>query len=374
LREQKLRLVGLGEVTMANDTIVRPRAFVIMPFGEGFNEIYNLFISGALIEAGYDVLRADDIRSQQNILKDIVVSIVNSNLIVADLTGANPNVYYEVGLAHAFRKQVILMTQEIDDLPFDLRSYRVISYSTHFSDINRAKTQLVSLATDARTGKIPFGSPVTDFLSGLPAKAIIQEEEKTEKMQQTIVGEAGLLDYIVDMEDGFTKLSETVLKVAAEMESISKTTTAETERLNALSGSGGPARTKRAVVINIAQFYSRFADSLSRYNDDYADSLTTTRTSLEYLIRAQRPSNDEERHQLRAFVEQMNIFETSVQEAKASIDSLAEITRKMPRVERTFNIAADSIVHQLDKYSQNLDQTISMIVRARQLAQAKLGE
>jgi len=357
---------------MANDAIVRPRAFVIMPFGEGFNEIYDLFISGALIEAGYDVLRADDIRSQQNILKDIVAGIANSNLIVADLTGANPNVYYEVGLAHAFRKQVILMTQEIDDLPFDLRSYRVISYSTHFSDINRAKTQLVSLATDARTGKIPFGSPVTDFLSGLPDKAIIQE--KTEKMQQTIVGEAGLLDYLVDMEDGFTKLSETVLKVAGEMESISKTTTAKTERLKALSASGGPARTKRAVVINIAQYYSRFADSLSRYNDDYADSLTTTRTSLEYLMRAQRPSNGEEQYQLRAFIEQMNKSETSVQEAKASIDSLAEITRKTPRLERTFNIAADSAVHQLDKFSQNLDQTISMIVRARQLAQAKLGE
>lgn len=359
---------------MANNAIVRPRAFIIMPFGEGFDEIYALFISVALIEAGYEVLRADDIRSQQNILKDIVASIANSDLIVADLTGANPNVYYEVGLAHAFRKQVILMTQEIDDLPFDLRSYRVISYSTYFSDITRAKTQLVGLATDARTGKIPFGSPVTDFLSGSPVKAIIQEEEKTEKVEQTILGEAGLLDYLVDMEDGFTKLSETVSKVAGEMESITKTTTAEAERLKALSASGGPARTKRAVVINIAQHYSRFADSLSRHNDDYADSLTTTRTSLEYLMRTQKPSNNEERLQLRAFIEQMNKTETITQEAKASIDSLAEITRKMPRVERSFNIAADSIVHQLDKYSQNLDQTISMIARARQLAQTKLDE
>jgi len=359
---------------MSNDAIVRPRAFVIMPFGEGFNEIYDLFISGTLIEAGYDVFRADDIRSQQNILKDIVASIANSNLIVADLTGANPNVYYEVGLAHAFRKQVILMTQEIDDLPFDLRSYRVISYSTHFSDINRAKTQLASLATDARTGKIPFGSPVTDFLSGLPDKAIMQEDEKKEKKQQTIVGEAGLLDYLVDMEDGFTKLSETVSKVAGEMETISKATTADTERLNSLSASGGSAQTKRAVIINLAQHYSKFAESLSRYNDDYANSLTTTRTSLEFLIRSQRPTNDEEKQQLRTFINQMNETETNIQEAKAAIDKLAEITRKLPRVERTFSIAADNCVHQLEKYSQNLDQSISMIVRARQLAQANLGE
>ncbi len=359
---------------MAQKVIIRPRAFVIMPFGEGFDEIYNLFISGALSEAGYDVLRADDIRSQQNILKDIVAGIANSNLIVADLTGANPNVYYEAGLAHAFRKHVILMTQEIDDLPFDLRSYRVISYTTHFSDINRAKTQLIELASAARMGKIPFGSPVSDFLSTASEKELMQEEQKIEETQEKLAGEAGLLDYLVDMEDGFTKLTEIVSKVAEEMRTLSKTTTADTERLNILSTRSGSARAMRVVVINLAQNYSNYAESLSRHNDDYANSLTTTRTSLEFLLRAQRPSNDEEKRQLSLFIDQMNKTETALQEGKAAIDSLAEINRKLPRMERSFNIAIENSVRQLEKYSQNLDQSISMIVRARQLGQAKLSE
>ena len=72
------------------------------------------------------MFRADDIDNQQNILNDIVKSIRSSELIVADLTDPNPNVYYELGLAHAMRKRVVLMTQDLGSMPFDLRSYRTI--------------------------------------------------------------------------------------------------------------------------------------------------------------------------------------------------------------------------------------------------------
>ena len=81
-----------------------------MPFGEGFDEIYGLFIAGAITEAGFDPVRADDIRNQQNILKDVIAGIAESSLVVADLTGSNANVYYELGIAHGFKKRVILVT------------------------------------------------------------------------------------------------------------------------------------------------------------------------------------------------------------------------------------------------------------------------
>ncbi len=71
-----------------------------MPFAAEFQQIYSSFIVGALQEAGYEVSRADDIVSQQNILQDVVQSTIESDLVVADLTGANPNVYYELGIAH----------------------------------------------------------------------------------------------------------------------------------------------------------------------------------------------------------------------------------------------------------------------------------
>ncbi len=159
-----------------------------MPFEEGFAEVYNLFIAATLASAGYDVVRADDMRAQQNILKDIVVGISSADLIVADLTDANPNVYYELGIAHALRRPVILLTQRVDDLPFDLRSYRVIPYSTHFAEITRAREQLHELAKGAADGVIPFGSPISDFLG--PSLSAVSAEPAH-------AGEPGLLDHLL---------------------------------------------------------------------------------------------------------------------------------------------------------------------------------
>ena len=74
-------------------------------------------------------VRADDIFAPGPIINDILRSIQESDYIIADLTEQNPNVYYELGLAHASGKPVILITQNIDSLPFDLRHQRIIEYS-----------------------------------------------------------------------------------------------------------------------------------------------------------------------------------------------------------------------------------------------------
>ena len=61
-------------------------------------------------------------------MQDIWVSICNSRLVIADCTGRNANVFYEIGLAHSVGTPVLLITQSPDDIPFDLRSIRYISY------------------------------------------------------------------------------------------------------------------------------------------------------------------------------------------------------------------------------------------------------
>ena len=86
---------------------MQQRVFVIMPFSKEFDDIYEHLIDTPFSEAGYNVMRADDILNQQNILADIIQSIKDSDFIVADLSKANPNVYYELGLAHACEKNVI---------------------------------------------------------------------------------------------------------------------------------------------------------------------------------------------------------------------------------------------------------------------------
>ena len=120
----------------------KPKAFVIMPFDAEARPVYEDFIRPTLDNLGFEVSRADDLLNQRNILRDILSSIASANLLVADLTDSNSNVYYELGLAHALRKPVILLGQDIEEIPFDIRSYRLVISNwamTHTSPESRTR-------------------------------------------------------------------------------------------------------------------------------------------------------------------------------------------------------------------------------------------
>ena len=144
-----------------------PSAFVLMPFSEEFKALYAEFIRPSLEKGGFGVKLADDINNDHNILRDIVEGIGDSQLVVADLTGSNPNVLYELGLAHALRKPVMHLTQSLDDVPFDLSSYRMLVYGTNFMEIREAKEKLEEKARVFLEGGSRFGNPITDFYQGL---------------------------------------------------------------------------------------------------------------------------------------------------------------------------------------------------------------
>ena len=120
----------------------QPTAFVIMPFTTDLQSVFEGFYRKILEANGMIVTRADNGQDSQAITKDIVLSIRDSDLIIADLTDANANVYYELGLAHAMHKPVIILAQDLDDLKFDLKAYRCLLYSVHFEDMDEARQAL----------------------------------------------------------------------------------------------------------------------------------------------------------------------------------------------------------------------------------------
>jgi hypothetical protein len=139
-----------------------PRAFVLAPFDPEPTVVYEQLILPALEAAGYEVHRADDLGTHQNIIKDIVRSIEGAALVVADLTGPNPNVMYEVGLAHALGRPVVLVARKISEIPFDIRPYRAIPYSVE-DDPDRLRGELEDIARRHLLGQVAFGNPITDF-------------------------------------------------------------------------------------------------------------------------------------------------------------------------------------------------------------------
>src|SRR6266508_2628980 len=104
--------------------------FVMMPFADPVGGYYKIIYEPAIQKAGLNVVRADDeIFSTGTIMDQIWSGIHAAKVLVAELTGRNPNVFYELGLAHALQKPVVLVSSNEADVPFDVQHIRVIYYN-----------------------------------------------------------------------------------------------------------------------------------------------------------------------------------------------------------------------------------------------------
>jgi hypothetical protein len=102
--------------------------FVMMPFGQWLDQYYKDIFIPAIKEAGMEPVRADELFSTGSVIEQIWDQIKRAKVLLADLTGKNANVFYELGLAHAATKPVVFTTANLDDVPFDLRHLRVVTY------------------------------------------------------------------------------------------------------------------------------------------------------------------------------------------------------------------------------------------------------
>jgi FixJ family two-component response regulator len=106
----------------------KDQALVLMPFKKEFDEIYLSAIKEPLTALGYQCERADELLFVGDVVQQLYDKLEQSELIIADMSGQNPNVFYEIGYADALRKTVILLVQNENDVPFDVRGRRFIIY------------------------------------------------------------------------------------------------------------------------------------------------------------------------------------------------------------------------------------------------------
>jgi len=106
----------------------QPVAFIAMQFSDTYDDVYDDAIKPLVQEIGYEPVRVDEISQPGIILNDIWGQITESSVVIAEVTEPNPNVYYEIGVAHALGKPTILLAQRGTSLPFDLGPHRCIFY------------------------------------------------------------------------------------------------------------------------------------------------------------------------------------------------------------------------------------------------------
>lgn len=122
--DQTLKKISKGVKIEHGDS-----CFVMMPFADPIGGYYKSIYEPAVSKAGLKAVRADDeIFATGKIIDQVWSGITSAKVLVAELTGRNPNVFYELGLAHALSKPVVLVSSNQEDVPFDLQHIRVIYY------------------------------------------------------------------------------------------------------------------------------------------------------------------------------------------------------------------------------------------------------
>ena len=124
-----------------DDSVVNDCIAVMMPFKMEFDKVYDTIKEGCS-NVGLLCHRADDFWKDSMIINDIFELIYCSSIVIVDFTGKNQNAFYEAGIAHTLGKNVIPITQSLDDIPFDLRHHRVLKYLNNREGLQTLKKDL----------------------------------------------------------------------------------------------------------------------------------------------------------------------------------------------------------------------------------------
>lgn len=152
----------------------------MMPFAEEFYSGFQDIIQPAIERAGLECIRADK-EPQGYIQKQMFARIFDSLVMIADISGANPNVFYELGVSHCVGAKTIMVSREdfIDRIPFDIAPYRVLVYpkppneprndedkSNYVAKVGETVQELIKeLEKVANEDKVEISNPVQDYLS-----------------------------------------------------------------------------------------------------------------------------------------------------------------------------------------------------------------
>ena len=402
-----------------------PSVFVLMPFDDEFNSVYSGFLEDVLRAKGFEVTRADNIENQRSIMKDVIEGIVKSDLIVADLTSSNPNVYYELGIAHALGKPVIHLTQALEEVPFDLRAYRFIEYSTHFDQIGKARGLLDSHALRFLEGKLKVGNPVTDYHSDNPGASPsadnvpddggaspsadnvpddggaspsadnvpddggaspsadnvpddggaspsadnVPDDGGASPSADNVsddAGERGFLDHLIDVTEGYEHLTRITEGVMSELQGMSESvgkSTEDIQRVTANPNQSTPSAV-RSICRRLADRIGTFNGVLKPANTEYEKIAQDTEDSLEFVVSFQREQSDVMDPKVAEEIESLKQLQASAIEARDSCIGLASSMDGLPRLERRLNRELDIGSAEITYMARNLDKISASISRA----------
>jgi hypothetical protein len=196
-------------VTETKDMTIKQKkiCFVISPIGEEdsdtrkrSDQVLKHIITVPIEMLGYEVIRADKISEPGIITSQIIEYIVDSSLVIADLTERNPNVFYELALRHAIRKPLVQLIKKGELIPFDVAATRIIQFDLHNLDsVEAAKVEISAQVKSLEAGKNDTDNPISVSLDLKMLKESGNPEERSL---------ADIVEAISDLRLAFTSIDK----------------------------------------------------------------------------------------------------------------------------------------------------------------------
>ena len=138
-------------------------------------------------------------------IKDILLQLNQADVVLADLTDMNPNVFYELGVRHALRNRTILVSQTMDDVPSDLKQYGVITYDTTPKSVTEYKKRISEVLKDIRNDSDRADNPVSDYLH---LKTIVTDPFEAKTIEKKLIALVSECSYNLSVIDSGLKISD----------------------------------------------------------------------------------------------------------------------------------------------------------------------
>lgn len=335
-----------------------PRVFVITPFNADslalFEELQRVF------EKEYEFKNAGDMDNQENILQDIVEGINSAQVVIADLTGLNPNVFYELGLAHAMNKKVIIITQDINELPFDIKSYRVNEYSLQFNKLPALIEKLKKLLFGAIDNSVKYGNPVSDYL---PNFFNYKEKTETKAIEDSIPieikstadeksEEDGFLDYLTDVDEYSNKLTNEISEIGIEMQEINFAVSKAANDINQIKNKSGSADVSyvRSVCRKLSIPIEEFATKFHTHNQNISIFWNIIENSYLSLLDSKYTQTGSNLSSIKESMVSLDELQKVLLESNKKIEGFILALQGNYGIERKMNKAISSLKIELEDY------------------------
>ncbi|MFJ5608158.1 hypothetical protein ACIQCJ_01990 [Streptomyces sp. NPDC093221] len=290
--------------------------------------IFEKVILPACAKFSMDAIRADRISHAGDINEQICRHVLQDDLVIADVTGGNPNVMYELGLRHVTGKPTIHIGEH-GQLPFDIAPIRTIQYDLSFSGLADARTEIEHALQAGISEGFDLLTPAR-VLRGLQMPGVVSDLSGEPEDEDA----PGLLDSFAAIEDGLESMTADVEAIAKTIETIGEITERSNQKFQGLNERSAPMSARMAAVAHYSASIAEPSKDLDGTARTFAERMITLDSGVRAALALIEMTPSEERGESREFLGQLMSLAHAARESIREVSGFGEAAEGMGGMSR----------------------------------------